>query len=52
MIQNNHNVTCQCADCKLKRIDVEREALHARLKRLDAIEREVLGIVPETTETN
>lgn len=48
MIENNHSKTCRCPDCRLKRIDTEREALNLRLKRLDALEREVLGLVPET----
>ena len=45
---NMHYGTCFCPDGQLKGIDYEREALRAKIKELDAREREVLGLVPET----
>ncbi len=48
---NYHYSTCRCPDGRLKAIDAEREAIKARLVRLDAMEREVLGLVSEDEMT-
>jgi hypothetical protein len=44
----HHYAGCTCVDGRLEAIDTERRAIQDRLKRLDALEREILGLVPET----
>lgn len=47
----HHYGACTCIDGQLGEIDREREALNARLKRLDDKEREVLGLRADTPNT-
>lgn len=44
--QRHHYGHCDCPDGKLWWIDQRRESLRRELKKLDAEEREVLGLVP------
>lgn len=44
-----HYGVCRCPDATIEWVDAERQAIAERLKHLDAIEREALGLVPERT---
>lgn len=48
--EHNEYSVCQCIDAKLAVIDFERTQMQVRLRELDAKEREVLGLVPETED--
>jgi len=44
---NHHYASCDCVDGRLGKIDAERKQIASRLKELDAMERDLLGLVAE-----
>jgi hypothetical protein len=49
--EHNEYSVCQCVDARLAAIDFERKQIEKRQDELDALERDILGLVPETAET-
>ena len=47
---NHSYASCDCIDGRLGKIDVERKQIASRLKELDAMERDLLGLVAEIAE--
>lgn len=45
--EHNEYSVCQCVDARLAAIDFERQQIAERLKELDVMEYDILGIVSE-----